>query len=494
MKYIFAIALACLVLASVGTWIAKPEIQTGKRVVYWVTDPNPVRQGQVDAFHAWMQDNVPVEDHFELRVDAANTDITKKIVQSVSGVGGELMDLGTDGGDIQYFQQIGIAKDVTAAAATMDFGVDKTYRAIAPALQVDGRQYAFPCNVYCSMYWVNLDALERHGIELPSRDWTWEEFETLSKQFSERANEGLQHRTFFLTNRVELMTLIRNRGLDLMNETLTASTLDSPVLIEELERLHRWTYDDRILPSKADLASISTEAAHGGAAPQMFRMGNYGMFLTGRWALCQMRLFDDFDQLRLAVLPPPDGGFQNTSAGSRAAVLNAGSKHPDLALYFLQFLASPAYSQTIVDSADAMPPIPAMTETEDFKRPPGFTNEWGCHEVFSWGLNELGVPVSHSPFISTKITRRELGDAEEAVMAVPSLRTAAEAASRAQRRINERIESNLLENPELRPAYAAALQRQTEIDRRKAAGEKIPRALITNTFHELYYEAQGMLE
>jgi len=240
--------------------------------------------------------------------------------------------------------------------------------------------------------------------------------------------------------------------------------------------------------------SISTEAAHGGSAPQMFRIGNYGMYLTGRWTLCQLRLFDDFDQLQLAVVPPPDGGFQNTSAGSRAAIINAGSKHPDLARYFLQFLASPEYSMTIVESADALPPIPAMTETEAYLRPKDYPNEWGCHEVFSWGLAELGIPISHSAFISAKIYRREFSDAEEAVMATPSLRTPHEAAARAERRINERIENNLLENPGLRPAYEAALERQAEIDRRKAAGETIPRELIANTYYELYYEAQGMLE
>ncbi len=79
-------------------------------------------------------------------------------------------------------------------------------------------------------------------------------------------------------------------------------------------------------------------------------------------------------------------------------------------------------------------------------------------------------------------------------MAVPSLRTAEEAAARAERRINERIQTNLQENPELRPAYEAALARQAEIDRRKAAGEKISRELIANTYYELYYESQGMLE
>ena len=494
MKYIFAVAFACLVLASIGTWMAKPEQLAGKRVVYWVTDPNPVRQMQVDAFKEWAKTNVPPEDEFELRVDSANGDVTKKIIQSVSRVGGEIIDLGTDGGDIGYFKEIGIAIDLTEDAERMGFEAHRTYRAIAPALKVDGRQYAFPCNIYCNLYWTNVKTLRQWGIDVPPRDWTWDDFERIATEFTAKANDGLPHRQRFLVDRVEILALIRNRGLDLLNETLTASALDDPIFVEELKRLHRWTYDDHILPSKADIESISTEASHGGSAAQMFRLGNYAMFLRGRWSLCQLRLFDDFGDMELAVVPPPDGGFQNTSAGSRAAIVSAGSKQPELAKYFLQFLASPEYSMTIVESADALPPLPEMTQTEAYLRPPKFPNEHGCHEVFSWGLANIGIPVSHSPFVSAKIYRRELAEAEEAYMATPSLRTAEEAAARAERRINERITLNLEENPKLKPAYEAALERQAEIDRCKAAGEKIPRELIANTFYELYYEAKGMLK
>jgi len=494
MKTLFLAVLAGLILASIATWATRPEQIADRPILYWVTDPNPVRQAQVDAFHAWMQVHVPEAERFELRIDAANASPQKKIIQSVSGVGGDIMDTNADSGEMQYFRQMGIIRDLTDQAQAHGFSSDLTYPAIRPLMEHDGRQFMFPCNVFTNLYWVNRGALARHGLEVPDASWTFADFEREARIFVERANRGLQHPRFFYANTVDLLTLMRNRGLDILDETLSGCTLDDPALVESLRLLERWTYDLRILPSAADLQSITTEGAHGGSGPQMFRTGNYALYLSGRWALCQFREWPDFPAIELAILPPPDGGFQNTSAGSRAAVMYAGSRHPDLALHFFRFLASPEYSRTIVESGDALPPLPSAMAGEDYLRPAGRENEWPVHQAFAEGFQRFGIAVAASPFIANTSTRRELDDARQAVMARPSLYGPAEAAARAQRRINERIAQNLRENAGLVPAYEAARERQRQIEALKAAGRKIPRALISNDFHLRYYAAKGMLE
>ncbi|MFZ4735226.1 MAG: ABC transporter substrate-binding protein [Bradymonadia bacterium] len=495
MKTLFLALLGLLLVATGATWLSLPEQITGKPVLYWVSDPNPVRVAQVEAFHVWMKTNVPEQDHFELRLDAANNSPEKKVIQSVSGVGGDVMDV-FNAGEMQYYRAMGILEDLTDRARAGGYTPDRTSAVIAPQLSVEGRQYMFPCNMSASMYWVNAGALAKFGLQPPRADWLYDDFEREGLAFVTQANAGLEHRRFFYASQLELIVLLRDRGLDTLNETMTASTLDHPLLLESLERLRRWRHELHILPSQAEMQSINTESAHGGSEAQLFRTGNIPLHWSGRWALCQFRLWDDFKSLQLAVAPPPasPGGFRNSVAYTRAAVMYAGSKHKRLAEYFFKYLASPAYSQTIVESADAMPPLPESTQTEAYRKPAEFPNEWGVHEAFATSFEAYGVPKDESPFVTSNYCDRELADAEAAVMAVPPLYTPAEAARRAQRRINERIALNLRENPGLRPAYEAAVADQARIDALKAQGQKLPRALIRNAYHLRYLTATGLLE
>ena len=123
-----------------------------------------------------------------------------------------------------------------------------------------------------------------------------------------------------------------------------------------------------------------------------------------------------------------------------------------------------------------------------------FPNEHGVHEAYSNALRDIGVLITHSPFVETNIIKRQTTGAEAAVMAEPSLREADEAAALAHERIEERIQLNIKENPSLRPAYEKACADQKEIDALKAAGKKIPRALITNRYYLKYYASKGLLE
>ncbi len=515
MKYIFLGSFFVLLLSSFGTWLAKPGQSTDKPVLYWVTDPNPVRSSQVDAFHEWMKDNIPKEDHYELRVDSANNNKSKKIIQSVSGVGGDIMDIATASGDMQYFRQMNIIHDLTDLAKEMGFGVDKTYASVAPALQVDGHQYMFPCNVYANMYWVNLKTLEEFNIQLPKDSWTFADFERTALRLRENAKKKfpeMRHNRYFLASHIEEQTMMRNWGIDYMNETLTDSMANHPAFEKTLALKHKWTYDLHILPSSADRASIdSSEATHGGSGPALFRSGNFAMHLSGRWALTQFRQWKPdpqaesqeskpgrpwFSEMKVAILPPPHDGYQNTTAGSRAAVMYSGydQRRKKLAAYFFKFLASKSYNLTIVDSADAIPPTPEFTELEEYKNPAKYPNEKGIHEAYSNALKEYGILMTHSPFISASYVKTEFGNASESVMAVPSKYSPEEAAQIAYEQISKRIQQNLIENAGLNPLYKKLKKDQETIDALKAAGKKIPRALIKNRFYLGYYEAKGMLE
>ncbi len=515
MKYIFTVSFLLLIVSSIATWISTPQKEGSHPVLYWVTDPNPVRDSQVDAFHKWMKINVPVEDHYELRVDSANTDKSKKIIQSVSGVGGDIMDISTASGDMQYFHEMNIIHDLTAFAQEMNFSPDYTYPGVAPALQVNGKQFMFPCNIYTNMYWVNVDTMKKFNVDLPQDGWSFADFETLAQQFiaqAKLAHPEMRHNHYFLLDRIEEQVVMRNWGIDFMNETLTDSMANHPAFEKTLKLHHRWVYDLHILPSSADRASISSgEATHGGSGPGLFRAGNFGMYLSGRWALTQFRQWKPdpkaedqrakpglpwFADMTISVLPPPQDGYQNTTSGSRAAVMYNGysQRRKKLAAYFFQFLASKEYNLTIVDSADAIPPTPAFAQLDEYKKPAAYPNENGIHEKYSNALSKYGVLMTHSPFISAAIVNKECRSASQAVMADPSKYTPEEAVVIAYNTIKNRIQLRLQETPSLVPLYNELCKDQEKIDACKAAGKKIPRELIKNRYYLGYYEAKGMLE
>ena len=552
MKYLFAIVAALLVASSFAIYSSFPDIQTEIPVIYWVTDPNPAREEQVNLFHEWLIDNdvgeaVAVEDaadaralhkrdlapslvrimrrrqpdaavlwddnlrpvvpepsryplsvfvpRMELRLDTGNRNISKQIIQSVSGVAGDVMDMA--GAQLPFFVDMGVLADMTEEGRALGFDTSKTWPAIVPDITEDGRHYAFPCNVYTHLQWVNKALFREVGMEPPPWQWTFEQFERYGKEFVRRANEEGERQTVFFTNTLRIPVLHRSLGLSKFNETLTRCILDDERFVRALKLKKKWTYEDHLLPTAADRASFDTESGYGGATLQLFNNGNYAMFRMGRYALIQLRKFSQEradagrPPLDLGVTTSPHGGFPNTEIGTRCAAVYVDG-NPDLAKYFLAYLASEKYNLQIVRDADALPPNPRYSDSEAFRRPPEHPNEWGVHERFAESARRLAVATVYTPFATPSDVNRHIRDAEDAFM--NGRLSASDAAAKATARINEVIERNVAAEPDLRAEYERRLALQKKIDERRAAGQPMPADWIDNVFYLKYYRSKGWLE
>lgn len=372
MKYLFICLVTILVAASIFTYSLNPATRSDVPILYWVTDSNPAREVQVATFEKWLAKNGYPP--YELKLDMVNIASDKVVIQAVSGVCADI--IGHTGGSSMHFRQaVGILEDVTDWARELNFSPSQTFKAMEPELTVDGRQYAFPCNVYVQMFWVDRNTFLRYGLPVPPKRWTYAEFEQLGKQFVEAANRPGEPRRYFFTSPMDSMQMARSLGLSRFNETLTACILDDERMIRMLKLKYKWTYEDHILPTLADQQSFATDAGYGGSTIQLFNSGNYAMYKCGRYGLIQLREFNRTRQeqgkplLDLAVVEPPHGGFPNSNTGTRAAAIYRGGKHKDLAKYFLAYLASEDYNMNIVRDADALPPNPAVTETLAYRKP-----------------------------------------------------------------------------------------------------------------------------
>ncbi len=372
MKYFFMAILAALIAASVFTYKLNPETRSEVPILYWMTDRNPAREVQVATFDKWLEKNgYP---RYELRLDMVNIASDKVVIQAVSGVCGDIIGH-TGGSNMRFRHAVGFLEDLTEWAEQLGFDPSQTYAAMRPEITIGGRQFAFPCNVYVQMLWVDRNTFRKYGLPSPERRWTFDEFADLGKRFVQAANTPGQPRRFFFTDRIDIQQMGRSLGLSRFNETMTACTLDDERMVRVLELKYEWTYEDHILPTLADQQSFATESGYGGSTIQLFNSGNYAMYQCGRYGLIQLREFNKtrLEQgrplLDLDVVEPPHGGFPNGATGTRAAAIYKGGKNKNLAKYFLAYLASADYNMNIVRDADALPPNPKYTDTEAYRRP-----------------------------------------------------------------------------------------------------------------------------
>lgn len=485
MQRLFLFCLLGLSAASAALYWTLPERRAGHPVLYWVTQDDPVKRETIELFYQWRAAHrLPV---VEVRIDSsANQDPMKKLVQGVSGVGGDLIDVYQL--QLELLQGTGMLLDVTDLAQRMGFGVEKTYAMARDDVVMRGRQWGFPRNVDVTMCWVNRDTFKRYGIPEPPMRWTWDEFEELGKRFVAAANPpGTKQRVFFLS-RMWRDTLRRSCGAALFNETQTRCTLDSPQSIEMLRRLDRWTMEERLMPTREEDASFAADASGWDAAFALFAAGRYAMLFEGRWGLIRLRPRGD---LNMRIVEPFHDGFPNTQGGSGVVAIYAGTKHPQEAAEFLQFLTSEPFNLLVARSGDSLPPVPKYAETEAFLHPPEHRNEWGMHAAFAEAGRTLAISPSKSPFVLPMMVDRIDTEVVEAMFA--GQYTAAEAARVLTDRLNAEIALNVKQDPALRKLYVERRAVQRAIEARRAAGERVPVAWIADPYQRALYRSRGEL-
>ncbi len=485
MKRVFLLSLLGLLVATGALHWTRPENRSPVPVLHWMTQNDPVKRETIALFRQWLVDQgLPPA---EVQIDHSNQDVTKKLVQGVSGVGGDLIDLYFS--ELEMMQATGMLADVTDEAVRAGYGPGTTYAAVRSDFMVAGRQYGYPRNVDVTMCWVNRDTFARYGQPEPPARWDWDEFEARGKRFVAAANPpGTRRRVYYL-NRVWPYVLRRGLGLSTYNETMTRCTLDDPRNVEVLRRLYRWTVEERLMPTTADQAAMAADGTAFDSSFGLFAAGRFAMVYEGLWALIRLRPLGDF---QLGAVEPFTGGFPNTELGSGAVAVYRGAKHPELARQFLRFLASEPFSLLVARSGDSLPPLPAYAEHPAFLQPPGFAGDWGAKAAFARAGREIGIATSKSPYALPRVVFLIDNQTIEAVLA--GRLTPAAAAREAAQRINAELALTLRQDPALRRQYDAACERQRQIDARRAAGRPVPAAWISDPFHLAYYRAQGWLE
>ncbi len=450
--------------------------------VYWVTDPHPARKEQVRIFKEWLKAKSYPD--IQIKLDTANQGIQKTIIQGVTGVAGDLVDVY---GGVPFLADTGMIEEMTPLAK--EFGL-KDSDLFQPAYQdycFNGKRYATPKNVGMNLFFVNVDLFEKIGMTPPPRRWDLDTFEKTGLEFDRRANAGLPKRKNFFANQAHFSDLRRSAGVSTFNETLTACAIQGPKAEEILKRLHRWKNEYHIIPSDADRQSIAVEQGYGDSFFQLFNNGHCGLLFTGRWALIQIRAMKNNPRMTASEIP--HGGYPSAFVFGSSVILYKGSRQKNLAKYFHAFLMSDAYNKQVLRDVDSLPTITRFMDEPEFLTPSGHTNEWPAHGVF----RDVALTIAHgreiSPFINSVASDKIEIRAVQGFMS--GIHSAEKALALAVSETDTEIQKQLSKRPALKEQFEKALLRQKKIDAIKASGGKIPLELVDNPFLKRYYADTG---
>ena len=445
MKYVFLAAFAVFLgLYAIALGTLRPD-RGDEVVLRWATDPNPARDRQTAGFTAARSG---------VRVVPETGDATKLLVQCATGVGPDLMDVSE--AVMQSMVQAGLLLDLTDVAAEQGFDASRTFPAIRHALFVDGKQYRFPANVNVQAVLYNKAIFDDHGVPYPQPDWTWDDFVAAGRAIAERPSKsGKKHIPVANWSPPDLFSdLLVTHGARYFSEDGMTCLLDSPEAVAAFQHYHDLMFKHRVLPTPEQAVAMSSQGGWGSGGINWFSSGEAAMIMIGRWFTVQAANFPELQgnlaAVRLPRLPgQPSRGFTRT----RAVAVNARTRHPEQAVQFLSYLASPEYGRQIIEDGDALPPNPDMAP--DGEALANQTVDDGAfHQVFLDAIRDARPPDT-SPFVDSAQVQRwvieMLGRVENRVVAP------AEAARQLATEVNRAIQRNIEREPQLR-ARAGALR------------------------------------
>src|SRR5579883_2581142 len=118
------------------------------------------------------------------------------------------------------------------------------------ACQYKGKLYALPNDGAPQAMWYNVDAFKSAGVELPTKDWTWQNLLDAGKQLTKTSNgRPLQ----FGVGRPDWLSWVWSNGGDLLDADGLKCVLDTPEAIAAFQWLQDASTRSKVMPSPADL-------------------------------------------------------------------------------------------------------------------------------------------------------------------------------------------------------------------------------------------------
>lgn len=214
------------------------------------------------------------------------------------------------------------------------------------AFRADGKQYGLPASFSNVVLFYNKDLFDQAGIDYPTSSWTWADVNAAAEKIRALGKDifGIYQPVQFW----EFYKTVRQNGGGLMNDDMTAFTVDRPENVETLQHLVDRILKTNVMPTEAQMAGMGDW--------DLFKSGRLGMLVTGIWA------FPDFASnitFNWDIEVEPGNKQKATHFFSNGLVINKDSKVAEAAFEWVKFMS--ASREAAMIRVEAGWELPAVT-------------------------------------------------------------------------------------------------------------------------------------
>lgn len=240
------------------------------------------------------------------------------------------------------------------------------YDGAAEQLQLDGEQYTLPFRRDWYVLFYNKDLFDAAGVEYPSDDMTWDEYETLAEQMTSGEGSGKVYGSHNHT----WMAFVSNWAVQDGANTLMSE--DYGFLAPWYEQALRMQ-DNGVVQSYANLKTGNIHYS------SVFEQQQCAMLPMGSWfiaTLIQDKADGKIDfNWGVTKIPHPEGVEAGSTVGSVTPIaINAKTDVPDLAWEFVKFATSEAGAEILADNS-VFPAVSSDTVIDKLASIEGFPED-----------------------------------------------------------------------------------------------------------------------
>lgn len=268
--------------------------------------------------------------------------------------------------------------------ATAGISADDYNEGALSVMAYDGTLYGLPYDTATMFLYYNADLFEQAGVDLPTNDWTVQDFEDAAVAVTEAT--GVKGFAVSLDEFQWLSLPMAYSGLQAVNEDMELD-LTNPAFVEAAEWYAGLATDLGVSDAPPTASETSWDA-------NQFKAGTAAMAIDGSWNATTYTSGNDAFTGGVVRIPAGDSGPYGVALGSGYGVA-ANCAHPDEALQVLGALAGPEVQEVIAEQGgypaqlgsqslyfDALPADYADGIAAAFEA--GFENANGQRVVDAW--------------------------------------------------------------------------------------------------------------
>lgn len=211
---------------------------------------------------------------------------SKLLTQFAAGTAPDIIQVGD--GDVAKFSAQGVLEPLDPFISgdnPLDMSV--FYPAVADIGKVNGKYYLLTKDYSPLVVYYNKDLFKAAGVDFPKPEWTWDDFLAAAKKLTVKDSKGnITQWGVQIPNSWGdwlwfrgLSPIVYGNGGEVISPdgTKTTGYLNSPAVVEAIQKYVDLFLKDKVAPTKADTDALSGQ--------DLFQTGKVAMIWTGRWPL-----------------------------------------------------------------------------------------------------------------------------------------------------------------------------------------------------------------